>query len=182
MNRFSPSIYTLILAVLVGFTPVVLAGATEEIVPAEKPQIEEVKVAAHNVRIVRPKGVYADHPTGASFDPMSLILGGGGPTRSFPALLNRLIELSADPAIDTILFDLSAPFSMNMPQLTELRRVLDRVRSSGKNTIAWIENGATPHIGIASACDRTLMADFGTLDMPSLSMTSMHFKAILDRS
>jgi len=180
MNCFSLSIHALILVILVGFTPVVLAGVTEDLVPATKPLVGEVEVAAHNVRIVRPKGVYADHPTGASFDPMSLILGGGGPTRSFPALLNRLIELSADPGIDTILFDLSAPFSMNMPQLTELRRVLERVSKSGKSTIAWIENGATPHIGIASSCDRTLMADFGTLDMPSLSMTSMHFKDAMD--
>ncbi|MGA1778967.1 MAG: signal peptide peptidase SppA [Planctomycetota bacterium] len=157
------------LAVLLPALPVVAASAEPS--DADEP---------HAIRIVRPKGLYADHPTAGGFDPMSLLLGGGGPTRSFPALCERLLEFAADPEIDSILFDLSAPFSMNLPQLSELRRVLQRVSAAGKGTMAWIENGALPHLAIGSSCDRILMADFGTLDVPSLGMSAMHFKDAMD--
>ena len=152
--------------------------------PVERAEATEASAenakAAHTVRIIRPKGVYADHPTAAGFDPMSIVLGGGGQARSFPALCDRIRELAADESIDTILFDLSAPYSMNLPQLSELRRRIAEVTQAGKGTIAWIENGAVPQVAIASACDRTLMADFGTLDFPSLGMTAMHFKDAMD--
>lgn len=138
------------------------------------------KKSPHTIRVIVPKGLYADHPTGGGFDPMSLLLGGGGPTRSFPKLCDRLSELAADESIDTVLFDLSNPFSMNLPQLSELRRRIAELDAGGKTTAAWIENGAMPHLAIASACDRTLMADFGTLDFPSLGMTAMHFKDAMD--
>ena len=149
-------------------------------IAAEEPTVESAKKDAHTIRIVRPKGAYADHPTAMGFDPMSLVLGGGGPQKSFPALCKRLLELAEDDEIDTILFDLSSPFGMNLPQLTELRRVIAQVRAKGKSTIAWIENGANLQLGLASACDRILMADFGTLDTPSLAMSSMHFKDAMD--
>ncbi len=150
-------------------------------VASAAPETEvEAALKAHSVRIIRPKGVYADHPTAAGFDPMSLLLGGGGAARSFPALCDRIRELAADDSIDAILFDLSAPYSMNLPQLAELRRRIAEVTTAGKGTIAWIENGGNPQLAIASACDRTLMADFGTLDFPSLGMTAMHFKDAMD--
>ena len=79
-------------------------------IAAEEPTVESAKKDAHTIRIVRPKGAYADHPTAMGFDPMSLVLGGGGPQKSFPALCKRLLELAEDEEIDTILFDLSSPF------------------------------------------------------------------------
>ena len=80
---------------------------------AEEPTLESAKKDAHTIRIIRPKGAYADHPTAMSFDPMSLLMGGGGPQKSFPALCQRLLELADDEEIDTFLFDLSSPFSMD---------------------------------------------------------------------
>lgn len=152
--------------------PAVLAQepAAADAAPAEK----------HKVRIIVLKGLYVEHSSGDSFDPMALLLGGGGPTRGFPELSDRLVELAADPAIDTVLFDLSSPFSMNLAQIAELRRRIAELRSAGKATVVWAESAGLPHLAVASACERTLMADFGTLDFPSLGMSAMHFKDAME--
>ncbi len=158
----------------------ILSLVTIFVVSSSVHAIAEDTDGAHAVRVIVPKGMYLDHPTGGGLDPMDLILGGGGPTRSFPALCDRLSELAKDPEVDTVLFDLSSPYSMNLPQLTELRRRIADVRASGKGTMAWIESGAMPQLAVASACDRVLMADFGTLDFPSLGMSAMHYKDAMD--
>ena len=36
------------------------------------------------------------------------------------------------------------------------------------------------HYTVASACDTILMADLGTLDLPSLSLMTMHFRDAMD--
>jgi len=161
----------LLSALPAGIAPLSAQDATgEAAAPAEK----------HKVRVVALKGLYVEHSTGDSFDPMSLLLGGGGPTRGFPELNDRLVEIAADPEIDTVLFDLSSPFSLNLPQIAELRRRIAEIRSAGKSTLVWAESAGLPHLAVASACERTLMADFGTLDFPSLGMSAMHFKDAMD--
>ncbi|MEQ8764232.1 MAG: signal peptide peptidase SppA [Planctomycetota bacterium] len=132
------------------------------------------------VQIVTIGGSYADHPSGSGFDPMSLLTGQGA-SKSFFDLCERLSEIARDPKVDAVLLDLSSPsLGLNQAQFTELGRHIGLLRAAGKPTYAWLEGAGTPHYAVASACDTIVMADFGALDLPSLSMTSMHFRDAMD--
>jgi len=41
-------------------------------------------------------------------------------------------------------------------------------------------NAHTIHYAIASACDTILMTDLGSLDLPSLSIMSLHFRDAME--
>ena len=126
----------------------------------EKPQ-------KHGVRVVNLKGVYADHPAPPGLDPMALLTGGGEPQKSFFKLCRKIDDLAGDESVKSVLFDLSAPFGLNLAQLNEFLRHLEKLDDSGKKTYAWLENASTVQYAVATSCDVVLMADFGTLDMPS---------------
>ena len=132
------------------------------------------------VRLFRIEGTYQDHAGGGGIDPMSLLTGGFGPTRSFYALIDKIDEVADDDEIDAVAFDLSAPFTMNAAQLGELSRCLDRLAETNKHTFTWMESGNTPRLVIASACDSIVLAEFGGVDITSPALTSIHFKTAMD--
>ena len=128
------------------------------------------------VRIVALKGTYVDYPATADVDPMSLLLGGLEKPSSFFALCEKLGELAKDDEVQHVLFDLSSPtLHLNLAQLSELSRHMRKLRDAGKRTFAWLENADTIHYTIASSCDTILMTDLGSLDLPSLSILTLHF-------
>ena len=59
------------------------------------------------VRLFRIEGTYQDHAGGGGIDPMSLLTGGFGPTRSFYALIDKIDEVADDDEIDAVAFDLT---------------------------------------------------------------------------
>ena len=126
------------------------------------------------LRLINLAGNYADHPQGASFDPMQLLTGGIASQKSFYKLTKFIDELAEDDDYDYVLFDLSAPFAMNSVQLDELSRHMEKL-SDAKKTYAWLENAGNAAICVAACCDKVFMADFGGIDMPSNSMQSMFF-------
>ena len=119
-------------------------------------------------------GTYVDHPQGASFDPTALLTGGIQSQKSFYKLVEFIDELSDDEKFDYVLFDLSAPLSLNSVQLDELSRHLKKL-TDAKKTYAWLENADNVALSVAANCDKTFMADFGGIDMPSNAMRSIFF-------
>jgi protease-4 len=133
------------------------------------------------VRIVVLNGTYVDYPSTSDVDPMSLLLGGLEKPASFFGLCEKLGELAADDEIQHVLFDLSSSsLRLNLAQLSELSRHIHKLRDAGKRTFAWLENAGTVHYSIASSCDTILMTDLGSLDLPSLSILTLHFRDAME--
>jgi protease-4 len=133
------------------------------------------------VRIIVLNGAYVDFPTTSDVDPVSLLLGGQGRPGSFFALCEKLDELATDDEIQHVLVDLSSStLQLNLAQLSELSRHIRKLREAGKRTFAWLENADTVHYSIASSCDTILMTDLGSLDLPSLSLQTLHFRDAME--
>jgi protease-4 len=133
------------------------------------------------VRILVLKGAYADYPAAQDMDPMSLFLGGMEKPGSFFDLCNKIDGLTGDGDIQHVLFDLSSPtLRLNLAQLSELSRHIHKLHDAHKRTFALLENASTIHYAIASECDTILMTDLGSLDLPSLSLMTLHFRDAMD--
>ncbi|PYK98891.1 MAG: signal peptide peptidase SppA [Verrucomicrobia bacterium] len=133
------------------------------------------------VRVLILKGTYADYPSAPEMDPMSLLLGGLERPGSFFGLCEKIDELAGNDQIQHILFDLSSPtLRLNLAQLSELSRHIHKLRGAHKRTFAWLENAGTIHYAIASGCDTIFMTDLGSLDLPSLSLMTLHFRDAMD--
>jgi len=133
------------------------------------------------VRIVALKGAYKDQPSSPAMDPLSLFSGDLDKANSFFALCEKIDEFAEDDEIQHVLFDLSAPdFRMDLAQLSELSRHIHKLHQAKKQTFAWLETADTIHYSVASSCDKILMADLGMVDLPSLSMTTLHFRDAMD--
>src|SRR5436190_9448047 len=133
------------------------------------------------VRIIVLNGTYVDYPSTSDVDPMSLLLGGLEKPGSFFVLCEKLGELATDDEIQHVLFDLSSStLHLNLAQLSELSRHIRKLREAGKRTFAMLENAGTVHYSIASCCDTILMTDLGSIDLPSLSILTLHFRDAME--
>ncbi len=167
-------------AVLLSCFAIALAGnlpAADAAKESSHPSSSENTDHPQNVRVLVLKGTWDDHPSAPGLDPVSLLLGDMEKPNSFYDLVDTVDDLAKDKTIQAVFLDLSAPdLRMNLAQLEELDHHLDALRKAGKKTTAWIENANTISYSIAAACDTVLMADMGTLDLPSLSLTTFHFR------
>ena len=134
------------------------------------PQLRQINLAGNYVDLVQPLGL----------DITTLLGGSPGKQRSFYKLCEFLDDLRDNDRVSYVLFDLSAPFSMNSAQLDELTRYLAKLRQAGKKTIVWMEEASNDHLAIAAACDEVLMAELGMIDMPSVGMQTMFFADAMD--
>jgi protease-4 len=133
------------------------------------------------VRVLVLKGAYADYPSAQDMDPMSLFLGGLEKPGSFFDLCGKIDGLAGDGDIQHILFDVSSPtLRLNLAQLSELSRHIRRLRDAHKRTFALLENANTIHYAIASECETILMTELGSLDLPSLSLMTLHFRDAME--
>jgi len=133
------------------------------------------------VKVFILNGAYQDNPSGADFDPMAILSGGMEKPASFFDLCEKIDAAATNNSFESVFFDLSSPtLDLNLAQLAELPVHVRKLRDAGKRTFAWLENATTIHYSVASSCDVVLAADLGTLDLPSLSLTTMHFREALD--
>ena len=145
--------------------------------PVAKKESPEPKVSVRQIKI---SGDYVDLVQPAGLDPLSLLGGGPGAKRSYFKLTQFLDSFSGDDDFDHLVVDLSSGFSMNSAQLDELSRHFKKVTDSGKKTHAWLESASREALEIASMCDTVYMADFGEVDIPSVSMQSMFYRDAMD--
>ncbi len=154
--------------------------------PAESKPVAKKETAKapakKQVRVLALSGSYEDLPSGSGLDPTALLLGGGGgKPKGFYRLCDYLDEVSHEELVTHVVFDLSADsLGLNSPQLDELTRRIAHLRGHGKKCIAWLENAGNIQLAIAAACDEVLMADMGTIDMPSSSMETMFYRDAMD--
>lgn len=145
-------------------------SAVDKEAPKPKIGVRQIKISGDYVDLVQPAGL----------DPLSLLSGGPGATRSYFKLTSFLDSFSEDDDFDHLVVDLSSGFSMNSAQLDELSRHLKKVTDAGKKTHAWLESASREALEIASMCDTVYMADFGEVDFPSVSMQSMFYRDAMD--
>ncbi|MEC7679679.1 MAG: signal peptide peptidase SppA, partial [Planctomycetota bacterium] len=143
---------------------------------AKKPE-PEVKIGVRQIKI---SGDYVDLVQPVGLDPLSLLGGSPGAQRSFFKLTSFLDRFAKDDDFDHLVIDLSSGFSMNSAQLDELSRHFKKVADAGKKTHAWLESASREALEVASMCDRVYMADFGEVDLPSVSMQSMFYRDAMD--
>ncbi len=152
---------------------------------AVKPKVKTAKEKAppkKQLRWLAMSGSYSDLAQAPSLDPTALLLGGlPEKGKSFYRLCDYIDEVAAEENVTHLLFDLSDPaLSLNPAQLDEFSRRLTTFKQKGKKTIAWIENADNVHLAIAVQCDDIIMADFGTIDMPSSSMETTFYREAMD--
>ncbi|HXT39765.1 MAG TPA: signal peptide peptidase SppA [Candidatus Angelobacter sp.] len=165
------SLATLLLGAWWRGSPAVAAADAQDKTDEKKPA----------VRILVLKGAYADYPSAQDMDPMSLFLGGLEKPGSFFDLCEKIDGLAGDGGIQYVLFDLSsATLRLNLAQLSELSRHIHKLHDAHKRTFAWLENADTIHYSVACGCDTILMTDPGSLDLPSLSLMTLHFRDAMD--
>ncbi len=155
------------------------AEKKSEVKPKAESKAEAVQPEI-GVRLIKISGDYVDLVQPVGLDPLSLLGGSPGAKRSFFKLTSFLDSFSQDGDFDHLVVDLSSGFSMNSAQLDELSRHFKKVRDSGKKTHAWLESASREALEIASMCDTVYMADFGEVDLPSVSMQSMFYRDALD--
>ena len=149
---------------------------------SKKSSDNEDKQTDRVIRLLELSGSYVDLMQPASLDPTALLMGNEPlKSKSFYRLCEYVSGLAKDESVSHIVFDLSdAGLSMNPAQLDEITRRLARLNEAGKHTLAWLENPGNVHIALAAACDEVVLADFGGVDLPSLSMQSMFFRDAMD--
>lgn len=166
--------------VFVACIPLLFAQAADsatnspEADPPSNSDVDSASGASSKVRLYPVGGIYQDHPG----EPGTFALLSGDLQRpnSFFALISSLEQLAEDDSMDGVLFDFSNPvLGMNLAQVTEFSRAVERLNTAGKTTVAWIENGSFMHYMAALSCDEIVMADMGLLDFPSPSLTTLHF-------
>lgn len=143
---------------------------------AESKPAEKSKFTIHKVDL---KGAFADLPE-QGFDLTSLLSGGGAPAKDFYELVGKLASLATAEGQAPVLFDLTAPLSLNQAQMAEVERVMAKLRASGKKTYAYLESAATPHYRIAAMCDEVWLADMGGIDLAAPSLSSTYMKDLYD--
>ncbi len=132
------------------------------------------------VREIDLNGFYVDLKQRQSFDPMQLLSGGLMPgQKSFYQLIDFMDELAEGDDFDGVVFDMSSLFIMNPAQHAEFNRHLEKL-SKAKQTYAWVESVTNGPLMVASHCDKVVMADFGTVDVPSAAMQHMYFGDAFD--
>ncbi len=155
------------------------ASATATAKESAKKEKTATKKDKEVISVVRFKGTYADFPE-AGGDLTSLLMGGGGgQPKSFFEMLEQLSDAGGSDSTK-ILFDLSSTFSINQVQMSELERTLTAIKKKGKTFYAYLEGASITSYQIAAMCDEIMIADLGTLDVPSRSMSIMFMKDALD--
>ncbi|MAV38254.1 MAG: signal peptide peptidase SppA [Planctomycetaceae bacterium] len=155
------------------------------LVADEAPQAADKPEAApappkRNTHLLSLRGSYADLPQSMGLDLASLLQGPVN-QKPFYRLCEHLDQLATDKRQHYLVLDLSdQSLGMNMAQLDEFTRRIQRFKATGKKTIAWLEEASTVTLAIAVCCDEVVMADFGGLDMPSLAMQTIYYKDAMD--
>jgi protease-4 len=154
----------------------------EEKKEAKEPAKETPPAPKNQVQVISLSGSYVDLMGATAFDPTSLLTGAGpGKRKSFYKLCDYIDELGRNEKVTHVVFDLSdSSIDFNLAQLDELTRRLHLLKKAGKKMGAWLENASSTHMVIASSCDYVALADFGGIDMPSMSMQSIFYRDAMD--
>lgn len=155
-----------------------LAGSLLLAAPIAAQADSKAKTEDPPVLLIKPSGLYLDLPEQGG-DLTTLLMGGGGKPKPFYGMLERL-ESAAKSESEYVLFDLTAGFQLNGPQIAEVDRVIHEIKKAGKKTWAYIEGADTGIYQIAAMCDEVMLADLGVLELSSPALSVLFMKDALD--
>ena len=104
----------------------------------------------------------------------------GSVTESLTAGLNRLQRAADDDRIAGVVLRINSP-SIGWAKLNDFRQAIGRVRAKGKKVYAWFNSGSTKDYLLASACDKILMPEPGTLMMLGVRAEVSFYKNLFDK-
>ena len=135
------------------------------------------------IHVVALKGGYADQAGGGQSLESLLLGGGGGENKSVSDLLAQLGALAKDESADIVLFDFTKPMSIDGANLPRVAAAIHALRSKARasRTYAYLKNAGGGQFQLAAMCGRIYMAEMGTLDIPSPSLSTLHMKKAFDR-
>lgn len=144
---------------------------------AEKPAAEK---SADKRAEVRQRHTWAEiHISGSlpeNTQPPGLL---GAPADSLPTILTRLQQASKDRGIRGVLLHIGS-LDGGFGRLHELRVGIAAVREAGKPVWARMEDAGNLEYLLASACDRILMPESGTLSLTGLRAEVTFYRGLFD--
>ncbi|PIE23750.1 MAG: signal peptide peptidase SppA [Planctomycetota bacterium] len=138
------------------------------------------KAPKTKIHLVSMAGSYADQAGGGQ-SLQSLLMGGGVSNKSVSELIAQLQALANNKSADIVLFDFTKPIGMDRANLPEVAAAIHALKAKhGKRTYAYLKNANDVQFQLAAMCGRIYMAEMGTLDLPSPSMSTLHMKKAFD--
>lgn len=147
----------------------------------EAPAGADQEQAPRTVHEVVLQGSYKDLAT--RHPDLTMLLGGGLEMRVKPfyGLVKALDGLSGKGPGSELLLDVSSlALELNLAQLAELERTVQKLREAGIPTTAYLENASLMHYLAALSCDHIVMADMGSLQVTSPSLGVLFLKDVFD--
>jgi protease-4 len=116
------------------------------------------------------------------FNPVAMLLGGGGGARlQTRALVDKLDALAAEPKLEGLVVRVS-DLGMDMARAHELRTALMEFKGDGARKLhCHAEELGNASYYLLSACDELRMVPVGTLMIPGPVATPIHLKGLLDK-
>jgi len=146
--------------------------------PAEvmaKLQAKTAEVAKKNqVALFDLNEAITEKPAGFS------LLGPGG-SGTFRQLTDRLQEASKDTDVRAVLMTLGTGSSLNMAQMTEVRREMDALRRAGKRVFVYADSYSLSDYFLASAATDVCMLEGGDSYMPGIGIETMFYKGMFEK-
>lgn len=155
------------------------ANKLDEPGPYDPPkQSPNFKADAPHLRVLELSGNVGEV---AVFDPMSMLMGGGGGSKQTRALLDELDELAAEENLEGLVLRVNE-LGLDMARAEELRAGLLEFKGDGARKLhCHAEALSNTSYYLLSACDELVMVPVGTLMVPGPAATPVHLKGLLDK-
>ncbi|MFO7567461.1 MAG: signal peptide peptidase SppA [Enhygromyxa sp.] len=141
-------------------------------------QSPNFKADAPHLRVLKLSGSVAEVET---FDPMTLLTGGGGGSLQTRALLDELDELAGQEQLEGLILRIGT-LGMDMARAQELRGALVEFKADGARKLHCHAEGlSNTSYYLLSACDELAMVPVGDLMLPGPAATPVHLKGLLDK-
>jgi protease IV len=94
-------------------------------------------------------------------------------------VIGRLDKAAADEKLDGVVLKINGP-TLGWAKVNELRQAISRLRSKGKQAVAYLDSAETHDYLVACACNQIVMPESGELAMLGLRAEVTFYKNLLD--
>lgn len=147
---------------------------TPQEVIAKMKKAKEEQAAKTQVAVIDLGDYFAEKPSGPS-------LFGGGASKSFRSLIDRLQDAKDDSSIRAVLLTMNQGVALNMAQIQEVRTEIDALRRAGKRIFTYGDVYDTKSFLLASAATDVCMMEAGEIFMPGIDLETMFYKGVLEK-
>jgi protease IV len=146
------------------------------LVSCQDPAAQEAAAKKPVARLaeIRIKGPLEDAPE----KPFALF---GGAPKSFRTFLRRIEKVKDDAEVKGLVLRFDEGAGLGLAKSAEVRRVLDRVRASGKKVHARVESLGLGEYLVACGCDEISLEPAGDVILPGLRLELTYLRDLLDK-